>query len=125
VSDERNDMIAGVANVWMPVRDVDRAKKFYSETLELSIVKDDGDWVEFEADGMRVALNGREKRGAGADGGPVLTFQPEGSLDDAVAGLKGRRVEFPGEVSEHEWGRVATFRDPDGNEIQLYEPPKN
>lgn len=78
-------MIAGVANVWMPVSDVDLVKKFYSETLELSIVK--------------------------ADGGPVLTFQPEGSLDDIV--------------SEHEWGRVATFRGSEGNEIQLYEPPKN
>lgn len=118
-------MIAGVANVWMPVEDIGRAKKFYSETLELSVVKDDGDWVEFESDGVRVALNGREKRGAGADGGPVLTFQPEGSLDSAVEDLKGRGVNFPGEISDHEWGRVATFRDPEGNEIQLYEPPKN
>ncbi len=29
------------------------------------------------------------------------------------------------EVSEHEWGRVATLRDPEGNGIQLYEPLKN
>lgn len=109
-------MIAGVANVWMPVEDVDRAKKFYPQTLELSLVKDDG---------VRVALNGRGKRGAGADGGPMLTFQPEGSLNEAVAGLKDRGVEFPGEISEREWGRVAAFRDPEGNEMQLYEPPKN
>lgn len=118
-------MIAGVANVWMPVENVDRARKFYSETLELSLVKDDNDWIEFEADGVRVALNGREKRGAGADGGPVLTFEPEGSLDDAVSELARRGVEFPTEISDHVWGRVATFRDPEGNEIQLYEPPRN
>lgn len=117
-------MISGVANVWMPVENADRAKKFYSEVLELQIVKDEGEWVEFEANGTRVALNGREPRGAGAEGGPVLTFQPEGNLDDTVAELKDRGVDFPGEISEHEWGRVATFRDPEGNELQLYEPPK-
>lgn len=117
-------MISGVANVWMPVEDVNRAKSFYAEVLELQVVKDDNDWVEFKTDGMRVALNGREPRGARAEGGPVLTFQPEGELDDAVAKLKDRGVEFPGEISDHEWGRVATFKDPEGNDLQLYEPPK-
>lgn len=112
-------MIAGVANAWMPVEDMGRAKNFYAEVLELSV-------VEFEADGTRVALNGSESRGAGAaEGGPVLTFQPEGGLDAAVGELKDRGVEFAGEISEHEWGRVAALRDPEGNDIQLYEPPKS
>ena len=53
-------MIKGVANVWMPVEDVERAKGFYRDTLELPVVKDEGEWVEFDANGMRVALNGRE-----------------------------------------------------------------
>jgi predicted enzyme related to lactoylglutathione lyase len=27
-------------------------------------------------------------------------------------------------ISEHDWGRVAIFKDSEGNDIQLYEPPK-
>ena len=41
----------------------------------------------------------------------------------AVEGLKGKGVEFSAEVSEHEWGRVATFKDSEGNDLRLYEPP--
>jgi predicted enzyme related to lactoylglutathione lyase len=73
---------------------------------------------------LRIGLNGREQRGAHSGGGPVITFQTEGSLEDAVQELKGEGVEFPGEISEHDWGRVATFKDPEGNDLQLYEPPK-
>ena len=117
-------MVMGVANVWVPVEDTDRAVDFYENTLGLPVVKRDGHWAEVDANGLRIGLNGREPRGTGAEGGPVVTFQPEGSLEDAVEELKGRGVEFPAEISEHDWGRVATFRDPDGNDLQLYEPPQ-
>jgi extradiol dioxygenase family protein len=62
-------VIKGVANVWMPVEDVERAKGFYRDTLELPVVKDEGEWVEFDANGMRVALNRRKlarKKAAGS-----------------------------------------------------------
>ncbi len=118
-------MINGVANVWMPVEDVERAKGFYRDVLELPVVKEDRNWVEFEADGLRIGLNGREPRGAGSEGGPVLTFQPEQGLDSAISELQSRGVEFPAGISEHDWGRLATFQDPESNDIQLYEPPRS
>ena len=74
---------------------------------------------------MTVSLNSREPSGAEAEGGPVLTFQPEGGLEEAVDDLKERGVTFPAEISEHDWGRVATFNDSEGNDIQLYEPPSS
>ena len=77
-----------------------------------------------DANGLTIGLNGREPGGTGAEGGPVVTFQPEGSLDETVSSLKEQGVECPGEISEHEWGRVATFKDSEGNDIQLYEPPR-
>lgn len=121
---KEGDMIEGVATIWMPVENAERAKGFYRDTLELPLVKDEGEWVEFDANGLRVSLNGREKRGAGVEGGPMLTFQPEKGLDATVEALKERGVDFPVGVSEHEWGRVATFKDSESNDVQLYEPPK-
>jgi predicted enzyme related to lactoylglutathione lyase len=118
-------VIEGVSNIWMPVEDIERARNFYQNTLELPVVKDEGQWVEFDANGMRVALNGREPRGTYSEGGPVLTFQPEGGLEATVSDLRERGVEFPAGVSEHEWGRVATFKDSESNDIQLYEPPRD
>jgi predicted enzyme related to lactoylglutathione lyase len=117
-------MLKGIAVVWMPVQDIDRAKNFYGNTLGLSITKEDGDWAEVDANGLTIGLNGREPAGAQSEGGPVVTFQPEASLEDTVSELQGQGVEVPAGISEHPWGRVATFKDSEGNDVQLYEPPK-
>ncbi|QIN81778.1 hypothetical protein GBA63_03345 [Rubrobacter tropicus] len=117
-------MLKGIAVVWMPVQDIDRAKNFYGSTLGLSITKEDGDWAEVDANGLTIGLNGREPAGAQSDGGPVVTFQPEASLEDTVSELQNQGVEVPAGISEHPWGRVATFKDSEGNDVQLYEPPK-
>ena len=94
-------MIKGVANIWMPVQNIDRAVDFYEDILGLPVVKRDGPWAEIDANGVRVGLNGREPEGAQGGGGPVLTFQPEGGLEQAVEDLKERGVVFPAEISEH------------------------
>lgn len=74
---------------------------------------------------MNVGINGREPQGAGSGGGPVITFQPESGLDAVVEDLKGKGVEFPADISEHDWSRIVTFKDPEGNDLQLYEPPNS
>ncbi len=117
-------MLRGVAVVWLPVEDIERVKNFYRDTLGLAIKNEDGPWAEVDANGLTIGLNGREPGGAGTQGGAVITFQPEGGLDETVSSLKEQGVEFPAEISEHDWGRVATFKDSEGNDIQLYEPPR-
>jgi predicted enzyme related to lactoylglutathione lyase len=118
-------MLEGVAVVWMPVQDIERAKGFYADTLGLTITNEDRDWAEVDANGLTIGLNGREPSGAGVEGGPVVTFQPEASLEQTVDDLKNQGVEVPVCISEHPWGRVATFKDSEGNDVQLYEPPRN
>jgi predicted enzyme related to lactoylglutathione lyase len=116
-------MVGGIANVWVPVEDTDRALDFYQNILDFSVVKRDGPWAEIDANGLNIGLNGREPQGTRVEGGPVITFQPEAGLEAAVEALKERGVEFPAGISEHDWGRVATFKDSEGNDLQLYEPP--
>jgi predicted enzyme related to lactoylglutathione lyase len=124
-SKKESGLIKGMANVWVPVEDTDRAVDFYENTLGLPVVKRDGPWAEVDANGVRIGLNGREPRGTRAGGGPVLTFQPDDSLEETVEQLRGKGVEFSAEISDHDWGRVATFKDSEGNDLQLYEPPRS
>ena len=118
-------MLKGIAVVWMPVQDIERAKGFYRDTLGLPITKEDGEWAEVDANGLTLGLNGREPSGAQGEGGPVVTFQPEAGLKETVNDLQSQGVEVPAGISEHPWGRVATFKDTEGNDIQLYEPPSS
>ena len=42
-----------------------------------------------------------------------------------MSALKDRGVEFPAEISDHDWGRIATFNDSEGNNVRLYESPSS
>ena len=115
-------MIKGVAAVWLPVNDMQRAVSFYGDTLGLDVTEHDSDWSEVDANGVKIGLNGTES--PSGDGGALIAFQPDGDLDAEVERLRGAGVEFSDGISEHPWGRIVPFKDPDGNDLQLFEPPK-
>jgi predicted enzyme related to lactoylglutathione lyase len=115
---------SGVAAVWVPVSDMDRAVKFYQDVLGLTIKSTGDDWSEVDAGGLMIGLNAREETNpADHEGGAVITFQPETNIDEEVQRLKGAGVNFTGDISDHSWGRIAPFRDSEGNDLQFYAPP--
>jgi predicted enzyme related to lactoylglutathione lyase len=114
---------SGVATVWLPVEDMGRAVKFYGETLGIAVKSEGDDWSELTADGLTIGLNRREDTHGGAGGGAVITFEPDIDLYDEIVRLTDKGVQFIGEVADHPWGRIATFKDTEGNDLQLFEPP--
>lgn len=118
-------MAKSIAIVWVPVDDMQRAVSFYTDTLNLD-VKDQGEeWSEIDAGNLTIGLNAREGTAVHADGGAVITFTPETSIDDEFDRLSAAGVEFAGGISDHPWGRIAAFKDSEGNDLQLYGPPQN
>ena len=115
-------MVKGVAAVWLPVTDMHRAVTFYGDTLGLTVTEHDGDWSEVDANGVKIGLNRSES--PSGDGGAAIAFQPESDIESEVERLKAAGVEFPDEISDHPWGRIVPFKDPDGNDLQLYTPPE-
>jgi predicted enzyme related to lactoylglutathione lyase len=101
-----------------------RAVAFYRDALGLTVKSEDDDWSEIDADGLLIGLNGRESASPSSDGGAVVSFQPDGSIEDEVADLKAKGVDFAGDVSEHPWGKIIPFKDSEGNDLQLYSPPQ-
>ncbi len=114
-------MIHGTAVVWLPISDMQRSLSFYRDKLSLAEVHSGDDWAELDANGLHIGLNATEQ--TKGDGGAVIAFQPQGGLDATVEQLRADGVEIAGEISEHPWGRIATLKDPDGNDLQLYESP--
>jgi catechol 2,3-dioxygenase-like lactoylglutathione lyase family enzyme len=119
-------MVKGVSTVWLPVDDLQRSLQFYGDTLGLKKKDQDGDdWAELELDGLTIGLNGRESETPGGEGGAVIAFRADGSIEDEVERLKGAGVDFADGIADRPWGRVAAFHDPDGNVLELYEPPSD
>src|SRR5690349_15751982 len=103
-------MASGVATVWVPVEDMQRAVTFYGETLGLEVTMREDEWTEIDANGLTIGLNARETASSGSGGGAVISFQTDGSIDDEVSRLKDAGVTFTGDISEHPWGKIAPFR---------------
>ncbi|MGI8749687.1 MAG: VOC family protein [Thermoleophilaceae bacterium] len=116
-------MVDGIATVWLPVTDMSRARNFYADVLGLEVEQADEEWSMLRAGQVLIGLNGREEESPRGSGGAVPAFKVSGSIEDAAEELSSRGVEVPGGVTEHPWGKIAPFKDPDGNDLQLYEAP--
>ena len=117
-------MAKGVAAVWVPVDDMERAVAFYRDALGFDVRSSRPEWSEIDADGLLIGLNGREATDAHSDGGAVISFTPDGDLEAEVQRLRALGVTFTGGISDHEWGRIVPFKDSEGNDLQLYAPPQ-
>jgi catechol 2,3-dioxygenase-like lactoylglutathione lyase family enzyme len=107
------------------VSDLDRAKRFYTDSLGLAVVRDlvEGPvrWLQLAA-GQRtpgiLLMPGRHRGDPGELPGVQLETD---DLDAECARLRAARVPVDG-PHERPWGRDATFTDPDGNVFILVTP---
>jgi catechol 2,3-dioxygenase-like lactoylglutathione lyase family enzyme len=112
-------VIGPIDHVYYWTRDLDAAIAFYRDVVGFPLVRRDGDrWAEFEAGPVRLALHGTEDQTLGS-GTVVLRVD---DLDRARWVLESRGAAFDAFVGEVPGlARFATFRDPDGNPVQLIE----
>src|SRR5438874_13227292 len=107
------------------VSDMDRAVRFYTETLGLKLqYQAGGDWAQVDAGrGLVLGLHGsREDTGqAGKSGSISVGLTVTEPLDQVVEELRQRGVELRGPIREDTAVRLAFFGDPDGNDLYLAE----
>jgi predicted enzyme related to lactoylglutathione lyase len=107
------------------VENMDRAVAFYRDALGLEVKSTSGDWSELDANGLMIGLNARESASVSSSGGAVITFQPDGSIEDELERVSSRGASIEGDISDHEWGRILPFKDTEGNDLQFYTPPQS
>ncbi len=107
--------------VSLPVRDVAGAIRFYVETLGMKLVEEtlpdaNPPWAVIDAgDGFHIAL----RRGKSEAEGVRVGLAPKIPIAEAIAILENRGVTFA--VTKEGDVTLATFQDPDGNALYLYQ----
>jgi catechol 2,3-dioxygenase-like lactoylglutathione lyase family enzyme len=113
---ERTDFIS------VPVRDMERSKRFYAETLGLpSPNLDERGWPEFETGNVSLYLVDPTNMGrefVGPHSGYIALRVPDVAATRAELEAKG--VEFERDVLDTGFCHMAFFRDPDGNALMLH-----
>lgn len=111
-----------VDNTHYWTKDLDASVAFYRDVLGLNLRRQMGeDWAEFDVAGATVALHGTRVGHAPPQDGATIVFGVE-DLEGEMNSLRGRGVSFEGEVNEVPgYGRFVSFRDPDGNLLQIFE----
>ncbi|MDP9184859.1 MAG: VOC family protein [Actinomycetota bacterium] len=108
-----------VDHIYYWTRDMGRALTFYTEVVGLPLLRREGDeWAELDGGPIRLALHGADGDHP-ASGTVVLRVD---DLDATRWTLEQRGASFDSYVGEVEgYARFATFRDPDGNPVQIIE----
>ena len=107
------------------VSDFDRAVRFYTETLGLSVQYRAGnEFAMLDAgNGMMVGLHPASSKGPepGTSGSISVGFNVSMPIEQVVETLTERGVEFRGPITDDQSVRLAFFGDPDGNDLYLCE----
>ena len=113
------------------VSDLDRSVTYYTETLGLKAVAVyPGHFAVIECGkGLTLGLHPASPQvpAPGTSGAITVCFNVDEPLDDVVATLTLRGVQFRGPVHDDPTSgmRFAFFGDPDGNDLWLSESPKS
>jgi catechol 2,3-dioxygenase-like lactoylglutathione lyase family enzyme len=118
-----HDAVANVA-----VKDLQAAKRFYEGTLGLKVVDEEDEEVIVFKSGDTV-LNVYRSQYAGTNKATAVTWAVGQELDNIIQALKAKGVRFEhydmpelklqGDVHVHGDMKVAWFKDPDGNILNL------
>ncbi len=113
-------MIKTVWGVTFYVSDLERAKKFYEETLGLEKKYEYSSYVGYECGGVEVGLIPKLEEGQSVSPlSPPVEFLVS-DVEQAYRELKQKGVNVIKELHEEPWGgRQATFTDPDGNMLEI------
>jgi catechol 2,3-dioxygenase-like lactoylglutathione lyase family enzyme len=113
---ERTDFVS------VPVRDMERSKRFYAETLGLSSPDlDEGGWPEFETGNVSLYLMDPTNAGREFEGPHTAHIALRvADVAEARGELEGKGVEFEGEILDTGVCHMAFFHDPDGNALMLH-----
>jgi catechol 2,3-dioxygenase-like lactoylglutathione lyase family enzyme len=110
-------------NVTLYVANMDRAVRFYTETLALKLQYRFGDhWASVQVgNSLTIGLHPASAESPKGVGGMMIGLELSGSIEEAVRQLEAKGVKFGSVVTEGKAGKFAHFTDPDGNGLYLAE----
>lgn len=112
----------------IPVKDQEKAKKFYTESAGFDLIfegstPDNGKWIQVGLPGNDVSFTLVSGEGHAAPGTLKGTIILTDDIVKDIAILEDKGISME-KVQELPFGKISSFQDPDGNQWVLREAPK-
>jgi catechol 2,3-dioxygenase-like lactoylglutathione lyase family enzyme len=115
-------LVTRVNVVYLYVSDMEHSAAFYRDLLGVPLEGDE-DWQDAMLGGTRFALHHAHEGIGDLSAGTIHLNLEVPDVDDAAARLRAAGVEVE-ETMRDDWGAALRFRDPDGYELYLFQPPR-
>jgi catechol 2,3-dioxygenase-like lactoylglutathione lyase family enzyme len=96
--------------------DAEKARAFFRDVLELPNVDAGDGWLIFRAPPAELAVHPADT------GGAAELYLMCDDIEETVADLTRKGVEFTGPVADQGWGLLTALRVPGAGTLGLYEP---
>ena len=115
-------LVSKVNVVYLYVTDMERSAAFYRDLLGIPLEGDEH-WQEATIGGTRFALHHTHEGMGELSAGTIHLNLEVADVDDAAERLRATGVDVE-ETMREDWGAALRFRDPDGYELYLFQPPR-
>ncbi len=110
-----------VSHIWLYVKDTQTSIQFYRDSLGFRVVETFPDGALLNAGEILIGIHREEADRKSQPGGTSIILQTH-YIEKSFDMLRQRGVEFPREIESEPYGRIATFKDPDGYLLELWQP---
>ena len=115
-------LVSGLSVVYLYVKDMERATRFYRDVLGLTLEGDDH-WRETTfRENVRFALHAWHEGAPEVSSGSIAVDFEVADIDEAAQQLRDAGVEV-GEIHREPYGSFVSFVDSEGYRLQLFQPP--
>ncbi|HVH15229.1 MAG TPA: VOC family protein [Candidatus Angelobacter sp.] len=110
-----------VSHIWLYVKNIQRSIQFYRDTLDLKVVEAFPDGALLNAGGILIGIHREEADRKSQPGGTSIILHTQ-SIEKSFKMLRKRGIGSLKKIESEPYGRIATFKDPDGYLLELWQP---
>jgi metallothiol transferase len=110
-----------VSHIWLYVKDTQASIKFYRDILGLKMVETFPDGALLNAGEILIGIHREDRDRKSQPGGTSIILHTK-YIEKSFDMLRQGGVEFIGKIESEPYGRIATFKDPDGYLLELWQP---
>jgi predicted enzyme related to lactoylglutathione lyase len=114
---QKRSLLEGVV---LYVGNLERAKAWYRDVLDLPLIREEEHVVHFDAGTVRLAIHTRNGSGIPPGDGFIVFGVEDVDGESAELRQRGAQVDGP---KDRPYGRVAYVKDPEGHLIGLWQVP--